>query len=286
LTDRRFADVATLLQEGRHSSRQRAHLELLAGQFSYMQGRLAFMLGDHAAAQDHLRITRHYGQQLGHHLLLASAALAESGVAFYQGRLTKALRIIEEAERYATPYTKARIYANLARIYGSMGPEFRPEMDAAVARAEASLQDRLVVEPGAESPFGPELFAFYQSTAYCRAEDERAELAAREALREFERLGGEHPNYEDRALTRLNLAAALVTHESPDPREAARVAIQALSAPRQFQTDTVKRRGREVLMVMTARWPSMPAVKEFAEVVRGYRPLALPPPSRPQLPSG
>jgi transcriptional regulator with XRE-family HTH domain len=286
VADRGFADVAGLLQDGRQSSKQRAHLELLAGQFSYMQGRFAFMLGDHAAAQDHLRVTRHYGQQLGHRLLLASAALGESGIAFYQGRLTKALQVMQAAQQYATPYTEARIYANLARIYGSMGPAFYREMDAAVTRAEASLQDRPVVEPGAESPFGGELFAFYRSTAYCRAEDERTEQAAREALRAFERLAGEHPNYEDQALARLNLAAALVTQKHPDPREAARVGIQALAAPRQFQTDTVKRRGREVLMAMSARWPNMPAVKEFAEVVRGYRPLALPPPSRPQLPSG
>src|SRR6266545_6123875 len=273
VADRGFADVAGLLQDGRHSSRQRARLELLAGQFSYMQGRLAFMLGDHATAQDHLRITRHYGQHLGHHLLLASAALGESGIAFYQGRLTKALDLMHEAQRYATPYTEARVFANIGRIYGSMGPEFRRKMDAALARAEASLQDRPVIEPGAESPFGPELFTFYTSTAYSRAEDARAEQAARDALRDFERLDGEHPNYEDRALTRLNLAAALVARKNPDPREAARVGIQALSAPRQFQTDTVKRRGREVLTVITTRWPNMPAVKEFGEVVRGYRPL-------------
>ncbi len=170
-----FEKVAALLREGRHSSKQRARLELLAGHFAYYQGRFTFNLGDHQAARAHLRIARHFGEQLDEHLLLASTASCEAGIAFYQGRFDKALQIVREGRRYATDYTAARLWANEARALASLGPGFAEEMRPALDQAEATLPDRFVLEPGVESPFGPETFTFYASTACVRAGDARAE---------------------------------------------------------------------------------------------------------------
>ncbi len=286
---RQFDAVAGLLEEGRHSSRQRAHLELLTGQFAFCLGRFSFDLGDHAAARAHLRIARHYGEELDHHVLLASTEIVESAIAFYQGRFDRALDIVKRARAYATEYTAARLLANEARNYGSKGPAFANEMRTALDAAEASLSSRIMVEPGAESPFGEETFAFYASTAYMRAGDARAEQFARDAIGQYEALearGDERFEFENLALSRLNLAMALVQAPRPEPHEAARVGIQALAVPRPLQADPVKRRAGELLMALTEvpGWRTLPAVRELAEVARGYRPMALPAPQqRPAL---
>ncbi len=289
VADEQFEKVAALLREGRHSSKQRARLELLAGHFAYYQGRFTFNLGDHQAARAHLRIARHFGEQLDEHLLLASAASCEAGIAFYQGRFDKALQIVREARRYATDYTAARLWANEARALASLGPGFADEMRQALDQAEATLPDRFVLEPGVESPFGPETFTFYASTACVRAGDARAEEFSREAIRRYEALGArrdERFDFENLALARLNLAMALLQAKRPEPREAARVGIQALAVPRHLQTDPIKRRAHELLSAFSLGpgWATLPAVKELAEVTRAYRPMALPAPgSRPAL---
>jgi hypothetical protein len=69
-------------------------------------------------------------------------------------------------------------------------------------------------------------------------------------------------------------------------REAARVGIQALAVPGHLQTDPIKRRAHELLSAFSLGpgWTTLPAVKELGEVVRAYRPLALPASeSRPTL---
>lgn len=284
VAENRFVKVIGFIRSGHPDSSQLAQLESLAGKFAYLQGRFAFGLGDHAGARDHLRVAKHYGKLLDDHLLLASAAICESACAFYDGRLEEALALIQEGQQWVTDYTAARLFANEARIYGRMGPAFGREMRAALGRAEGSMPDRLVIEAGAESPFGPDLLAFYRSTALVWAEDAHAEQAAREAIREFELIRGGQGNYEDLALARLHLAAALAQRKNPDPREAARVAIQALSVPRALHTGAVRRRAREVLLLLAAKWPNLPAVKELAEVVRGYGPLKLPASARLALP--
>jgi transcriptional regulator with XRE-family HTH domain len=287
--DRQSSKVSELLWEGRHSGKQRMHLELLAGQLAYFQGRFAFRLGHHKAARAHLRVAKHYGQQLDHHLLLASSAIVEGGIAYYQGRHAKALEIIQEAGQWATERTAAQLAAEEARVYGSLDPSFRREMDAALKRAERELPDRLMFEPGAEPPFGHELFVFRASQACVRAGDDRAEAFAREAIREYkdqESRHGDRANFENLALSHLNLALALVQGKQPEPREAARLGIQALSVAREFQTDPVRRLANELLMLLwsQATWRNLPAVRELAEVARTYRPLGLPaPPSRPAL---
>ncbi len=287
--DKQAEKVTEHLLDGRHSGKQRMRLELLAGQLAYFQGRFAFRLGHHKVARAHLRVAKHYGQQLDHHLLLASTAIVESGIAYYQGRHAKALEITQEAGQWATDRTAAQISAEEARIYGSLDPSFRREMGAALKQAERKLPDRLLFEPGAEPPFGPELFAFRACQACVRAGDQRAEELAREAIRQYKELEARHgdrANFENLALAHLNLAVALTQREQPEPGEAARLGIQALSVAREFRTDPVRRLANELLMVLWSRasWRSVPAVKELAEVTQSYRLLGLPAlPSRQSL---
>ncbi len=284
VADSKFAEVAGLLQEGHHSGRQRTHLELLAGQFAYYQSRAAFSLGYYPDARAYLRIARHYGELLDHHLLRASVASHSAGIAFYDGRYAKSLQLAQEARQWATPHTAARLAAEEARAHGSMGPAFKRQMADALRRAEKTLPDHLVFEPGAESPFGPEMFAFRAATASVRCGHERAEEFALEAIHGFELLeasSDERFSPEDLMLARLDFAIWLTRRDHPDPMEAARLAIQVLSCPPESRTDPVKRRATELLLALASvpRWRILPSVKELTERVRTYRPLALPKPA-------
>jgi len=288
--DSRFAEIANLLQDGRHSGRQRTHLELLAGQFAFYQSWLSFRLGNDAASRAHLRVARHYGELLDHHMLLSSIAVHASGIAFYQGRYPRAIEIAQEGQQWATSQTAAKLAAEEARAYGSMGRAFQREMADAVSRAEGTLPDRLVFEPGIGSPFGPELFSERAAIACVRAGDQRAEKFGRDAVLQYEALEArqsERFNFENLALARLDLAMALLQAKRPEPREAARLAIQALAVPAQLQTDPVKRRLTELLRMFwdNLAWRHLPAVRELAEAARDYGPpRVLPaPPTRRAL---
>jgi len=284
VADKHALEVSELLVEGRHSGTQRTHLELLAGQLAYFQGRFAFTLGNFSVAHTHLRVARHFGTQLDHHLLLASAADIQSTIAFYQGRFTKALEIAQEAQRYVTEHTAARLAVDEAKAYGGLGPAYRRELREALDRAERQLPDVLVFEPAATSPFGPEMFLYHAGTACVRAGDERAEELAREAIREYEALAARRDprsSFANLAAARLDVALALVQGTRPDPKEAARLGIQAMAVPRELQQDQVKRRVNELLMLLLAvpAWWNLPVVKELNELAKSYRPLALPAPS-------
>lgn len=284
VAESKFAEVADLLRDGHHSGRQRTHLELLAGQFAYYQSRAAFALGNFPADRTYLRIARHYAELLDHHVLRASVALHSSGLAFYEGRYATSLKIAQEAQQWATPHTAARLAAEEARAYGSMGPAFRPQMADALDRAERALLDRPVFEPGAESPFGREMFAFRAATATIRCRDERAEGFTRAAVSEFEALEARsdpRSNFEDLALARLDLAIWLAQRRQPDPRESARLGAQVLVAPPELRTDPVKRRATELVLVLMSvpTWRTLPEFKELDERIRTYRPLALPKPA-------
>jgi len=283
VADKHAADISELLVEGRHSGAQRTHLELLAGQFAYFQGRFAFTLGNFSVAHTHLRVARHFGTQLDHHLLLASAADIESTIAFYQGRFTRALEIARQAQRYATEHTAARLAVDEAKAYGGLGPAYRRELREALDRAQRQLPDVLTFEPGATSPFGPEMFLYHAGTACVRAGDERAEELAREAIREYEALAARRDprsSFANLAAARLDVALALVQAARPDPKEAARLGIQAMAVPRELQQDQVKRRVNELLLLLAVpAWWNLPVVKELNEVAKSYRPLALPAPA-------
>jgi hypothetical protein len=285
--DKQFISVAALLRGDHQQSKQRRELEILAGQFSYCQARFVFKLGDNQAVNDCLSIAQHYGEQYDHHELLAAVMILRSSVAFYSGRYQEAVWFARAGQRYATPHSAARLAGGEARALGSMGPAFKAEIRAALDRAEKSVQDRPGFVAGADSPFGPETFALYASMACRGAGDERAEAFARETVRQYDalrRLGNERAHYEDLTLGKLEVAASLVLRRPPEPTEAARIAIAALAMPRAMQTEQVKRRAAQLLVELSARWPSLPLVKELAEVVRAYGPPVAALPARPSRP--
>jgi hypothetical protein len=67
----------------------------------------------------------------------------------------------------------------------------------------------------------------------------------------------------------LNLAASLVVRRHPEPEEAARLGIQAIAVPEAQRTETVRTRAVELGQFLE-NWRTIPAVKDFAERLRGY----------------
>ncbi len=283
IADKHATEVADLLLDGRHSGSQRARLELLTGQLAYLQGRwVAFGLGNPRVAQAHFRLARHYGTQLDHHVLLASVADSESTLAFYRGQFEKGLYLAQQAHQWETPYSAARTLTSKAKAYAGMGPAYRKEMHDAIKQAERLLPDVLVFEPGAALPYGPEMFLYHAGTAYMRAGDEPAEEFARNAISEYEALEAQgHPRADHPNLgsARLNLAITLAQRQHPDPEEAARLALPAVTKPREFHAAQTKRRLDELMILLGASaWRTLPKVKELAEQATHYKPLALPAP--------
>jgi len=285
--DAEFASIAARLEWEDQQSKQRRELEILAAQFSFCQANFAHRIGNTQAMHDCLQVARHYGEQHDHHELLSTIKILESGIAYYVGRIEDSVRLAREGQQYATPQPAARLAGNEARALGSMGPGHLKEMRQALERAENAVQARLLFVPGAASPFGPETLALYASMACRGAGDERAEIFARETVRQYEALrslGDERAYYEDLILGKLEVASCLAGRRPPEPTEAARVAIAALATPRALQTEPVRRRAKQLLAVLLASWPTLPLVKEFAEVVRAYRPPLAALPARPSRP--
>lgn len=111
---------------------------------------------------------------------------------------------------------------------------------------------------------------------YARLGDgEAAEGYAREAIDLYDSPKAPDEFFSDKGHAKLNLAAALVGRRRPEPEEAARLGVEAITVPQAQRNDTVRKRAGELLELL-ADWRMTPAVKDFAERLRGYNPLALP----------
>jgi len=68
----------------------------------------------------------------------------------------------------------------------------------------------------------------------------------------------------------LEVAASLLARRHAEPEEAARLGIEVMAAPEGHRTETVRKRGAELLELLRG-WRSTPAVRDYAEALREYR---------------
>lgn len=107
------------------------------------------------------------------------------------------------------------------------------------------------------------------STLVRLGDGEAAEAYARQAVDLHNVPGVKDSLFEDRGNATLNLAGSLVVRRQPEPEEAARLGIQAISVPPQQRTETVRERAMELSQLLHT-WRTSPAVKDFAERLRAY----------------
>jgi transcriptional regulator with XRE-family HTH domain len=258
------------LLDARQSLKDRAHLTLLDGQLTYFLARLSFNLGDYAAARRHAVLAWEYAEDVGQPVLCASVRTLQGTIAYYAGQPQRSLDLLQAAEPYDTPYTRARIAANTARAYAALGD--RPGAERALAAMERHLVD-LPVQPG-DSPYTPgTAMSALASTLVRVGEGEAAEEYARQAVALHNLPGVKDGLFEDRGNATLNLATSLVVRRQPYPEEAARLGSQAIAVPQEQRTETVRKRAVELYQLLDA-WRATPAVKDFAERLREYQLLA------------
>jgi transcriptional regulator with XRE-family HTH domain len=260
-----WQDVEQLL-DGRQSLKDRAHLTLLGGQLTYFLARLSFNLGDYAAARRHAVLAWEYAEDVGQPVLCASVRTLQGTIAYYGGHYQRSLELLRAAEPYETPYTRARIAANTGRAYAALGD--RPSAERALAAMERQLVD-LPVQPG-DAPYTPgTAMSALASTLVRLGDGEAAEQSARQAVDLHNVPGVKDSFFEDRGNAILNLAGSLVVRRRPEPEEAARLGIQAISVPSQQRTETVRKRAVEVSQLLNT-WRTSPAVKDFVDRLRAY----------------
>ena len=250
----------------RQSLKDRAHLTLLGGQLTYFLARLSFNMGDYAAARRHAVLAWQYAEDVEQPVLCASVRTLQGTIAFYAGRHEKALDLLRAARAYDSPYNRSRIAANMARAYAVLGDRSRAEQ--ALAAMERHLVD-LPPQPG-DSPYTTATaMSALATTLACLGEGGAAEPYARRAVALHCPPGVTDTLFEDRANATLNLAASLVLRRQPEPEEAVRLCIEAIAVPEVQRTETVRKRAVE-LYGLLGRWRTNPAVKDFADRLRGY----------------
>ncbi len=257
--------------DGRQSLKDRAHLLLLGGQLTYFLARLSFHMGDHAAARKHAVLAWQYAEDVAQPVLCGSVKALQSSIAFYAGQQQKVLDVVRSAEPYVVPYIHARLAAYAMRVHAVLGD--RPSAEAALRRMERQLVE-LPVEPG-ESPFTAATAMLFAAGVYARLGDgTTAEGYAHQALALYDSPQLRGTLFADKGHATLNLAASLLARQRPEPEEAARLSAEAISVPDTQRNDTVRRRAVE-LWELLADWRMLPAVKDFGDRLRGYKPLAL-----------
>jgi transcriptional regulator with XRE-family HTH domain/tetratricopeptide (TPR) repeat protein len=252
--------------DARQRLKDRAHLTLLGGQLTYFLARLSFNMGDYAAARRHAVLAWQYAEDVEQPVLCASVRTLQGTIAFYAGQHEKALDLLRAARAYDSPYNRSRIAANMARAYAVLGDRSRAEQ--ALAAMERHLVD-LPPQPG-DSPYTTATaMSALATTLACLGEGGAAEPYARRAVALHYAPGVRDTLFEDRGNATLNLAASLVLRRQPEPEEAARLCIEAIVVPEVQRTETVRKRAMELFRLL-GPWRTVPAVKAFADRLRGY----------------
>lgn len=256
------------LLDGQQPPAQRSHLFRLAGQLSALLGYLAFDRGDERAAQLYCREAFSLAQAVDDGGLMAWVRGTQSFIAYYRGRDQQALDLARDGQRHAAggPQTIRLAIGGEARALGRLGD--RAGVDEAVGRAFAA-RERLAddVEVSDFLSFG----AFSTSRIAGNAASAYLALGAVDKTGHYAELGmpifDEHGARASQALTRVDLAMALVQSDSPEPERAGSVMAEALRIGSGLRSEVVSRRAEQFL-VTTRRYRSVP---EIASVVHQAR---------------
>ena len=267
----------------RVSPRVRGRMTLLAGNFAFYGGTLAFDTGDDRSARAFFRVAaqhaeeardlipRHAPQQSDVALLTGSVAAMRSSVAYLTGAYAQAADIAAAARPGAHPFTLPILAGCEARAAALAG---RPD-DAHAALND--LENHIWhggIMPGPNP--GNEAFAhtFHAVTLAHLGEGHRAERHAQIGLDAQIAAGVDH--YVQIGGSYTTLCLAYLRRPDPDPEQAARLASRALTVVDGTPTRGVIQRAGEYWQEMSDRWPDLPAVRDLGEIVTTSR-RALPP---------
>jgi tetratricopeptide (TPR) repeat protein len=238
-------------------------------------------LGDAVAADAYCNDAWEHAAQAGHAELCAWAMDAKASIAIYTNRpnaaLAAALRGLERAP--AGHPLAVRLYGQAARASARLAREGRGSAERctehlrhAVALYEAlpaRCPDRFGVDTATLAAYAVHSYA---ASSYIWLEQyPAARTAAQAALATYQAASPEDRSPSREAIARLDMALAMTALGAPD--EAYVLGKEALGSER--VVDSVLVRTRDLARALTARYPTLPEAREFAEQVRCAAPNSL-----------
>jgi hypothetical protein len=240
------------------SGTARRDVELVAGQWAFYRGRLAFGTNDDRTALTFLVLAGQHAEAAGDPLLAGAVAAMRSAVAFFAGEFNTAATIARQAQPGAHPYVAPTLASSLARALAQTG-------DTGALAALRTMHDtvwtggaRPGTEPGDEEAF--EVFSAVTLGYLGRGEE--AERHARVSLALLAGSG----HIRRATGTYLALARAFIRRASPDPEQAV-AALQAAIRTVDGNEGNTLGRAAGVARQITADpdWARLPAVRDLAE---------------------
>jgi len=263
-------DEAEALLETRVSGTARRDVELVAGQWAFYRGRLAFSMNDDATALTFLVLAGQHADAAGDSLLAGSTAAMRAAVAFFAGEFTTAATIVRRALPGAHPYVAPTLASSLARALAQTG-----DADGALA-ALRTMHDTVWTgppQPGTEPGDEEAYEAFSAVTLGYLGRGEAAERHARTSLALLDG-SGRHVRI---AGTQLALARAFLRRSKPEPEQAAGAIQDALTAAAGKDHGATVNRAAAIYRHLHANpdWARLPTVRDLADQLPASR--ALPP---------
>ncbi|WP_084010566.1 hypothetical protein [Pseudofrankia sp. DC12] len=259
--------TAEALLDTRVAGRTRTDLELVAGQWAFYRGHLAFDLGEDRTALTFLVLAGQHADAAGDSLLAGSVAVLRSAVAFFAGEFTAAATIACKAQPGAHPYVVPTLASALARALAQTG-DAEGALDALRTMREHLWTGGQL--PGAEPGDEETYEAFSAVTLGYLGRGEESEVHARSSLTLL--AGG--GRYVQIAGSQLALARAFLRRENPDPEQAAAALRDAIGTARASGDGLTVSRAAGIHRHLIARrdWAHLSAVRDLsAELPRSVR---------------
>ncbi|ONH25549.1 hypothetical protein BL253_27425 [Pseudofrankia asymbiotica] len=261
-------DEAEALLETRVSGTVRRDVELIAGQWAFYRGRLAFSMNDDATALTFLVLAGQHAAAAGDPLLAGSVAAMRAAVAFFAGEFTTAATIVQRAQPSAHPYVAPTLASSLARALAQTG-----DTDGAIT-ALRTMHDTVWTgppQPGTEPGDEEAYEAFSAVTLGYLGKGEAAEGHARASLALLHGTG----RHVQIAGTQLALARAFLRRSKPEPEQAACAIQDALTAAAGKDHGATVNRAAAIWRRLHANpdWARLPTVRDLVDQLSAVRTL-------------
>jgi hypothetical protein len=265
--ERAWDDAETLL-ETRVTGPARIDLELVAGQFAFYRGRLAFGMDDKQTALTFLVLAGQHAEAAGDSLLAGSVAAMRSSLAFFSGEFTTAANIARRAQPGAHPYVVPTLASSLARALALTG-----DTDGALG-ALRTMRDNVwsgPLQPGLEPGDDEAYEAFSAVTLSYLSRGDVAEHHARNSL-DLLAQSGRHVQLTG---THLALGRAFLRRPNPDPEQAASAVADALNAAAGNSHGRTETRAAAIYHRLAANpdWARLDTVRDLAAKLPAHRAL-------------
>lgn len=256
------------LLNGRQLPRQRERLHRTAAKLSGLLGYMAVNLGNFAAARAYCAEAFQLAGLVNDTDLQAWTRGTESFCAYYKGDYRQAVDLARDGQRYAAGGPQVvRLASNgEARALAKLGDE--RGVDHAVARA-LDVSERFELPDGVSSCISFGIYSLARTasnaaTAYVGLrKPERVREYAEQVMPIFEASRSRW----SQSLVRLDMAAALVAADRPDPEHGAELVTEALMISAERPITSVLQRSREFL-TSSERWRDLPEVRQAADTLR------------------